>query len=131
MKEKQKTILIVDDSYVTRSMLSQVLEVIGYKPMAASGGFHALMTLQKHHVDAIILDLMMPDMNGFEVYERLQHNPTTAHIPVIMLTAKIDTLARKKALALGIDTFLTKPFRIDEIEVALRHFFEKTPQPND
>jgi CheY-like chemotaxis protein len=84
---KRKTVLIVDDHPQIVRILTMRLESIGYKAECAYNGEDALKSVQRNIPDLLVLDIAMPQMNGYEVYGRLSENPETAHIPVILLTA--------------------------------------------
>ncbi|MDP3847017.1 MAG: EAL domain-containing protein [Pseudomonas sp.] len=112
------TILIVDDEAQNRKLLEALLQAEGYLTLSAADGEDALASIAQLAPDLILLDIMMPGMNGYEVASTLKANPATAHIPIIMLTALIDRSARLAGLKSGAEEFLTKPF--DRAELSLR-----------
>jgi len=101
---------VVDDSEVLRKIVSFNLVREGYSVDEARDGKEALEKLQQAKPDLIILDIMMPYVDGFEVLRRIRKDPNLADIPVIMLTAKGGEDDPKTALELGANGFLTKPF---------------------
>ncbi|WP_041082894.1 response regulator [Thermotoga profunda] len=103
-------VLVVDDSEVLRKIVSFNLTREGYSVDEAKDGKEALEKLQQIKPDLVILDIMMPYIDGFEVLKRMRKDPELAHIPVIMLTAKGGEDDPKTALELGANGFLTKPF---------------------
>ncbi|HOJ87509.1 MAG TPA: response regulator [Pseudothermotoga sp.] len=103
-------VLVVDDSEVLRKIVSFNLVREGYSVDEARDGKEALEKLQQAKPDLIILDIMMPYVDGFEVLRRIRKDPNLADIPVIMLTAKGGEDDPKTALELGANGFLTKPF---------------------
>lgn len=103
-------IMIVDDDPDTVAVLSRHLKREGLVPIEACSGAECLRLLGGDPVDVILLDLMMPEMDGFEVCRKLRANPATAEIPVIMITARDDIEARSEGIRAGISEFLAKPF---------------------
>ena len=110
----QKTILIVDDTDTNIEVLMNLLED-RYDLLASLDGESALEIIDEEHIDLILLDIMMPEMDGFEVCRRLKKNPQTADIPVIFITAKTDDDSIEKAYELGGVDYITKPFRAREV----------------
>jgi two-component system cell cycle response regulator len=111
-------ILVVDDIRTNVKVLEAKLTSEYYEVIAASSGPEALESAASHKPDLILLDVMMPGMDGFEVCRRLKGNPDTAHIPVIMVTALGDPEDRVQGLSAGADDFLTKP--VDDIAMFAR-----------
>jgi len=109
-------ILVVDDMAVNARLLTGILKLGGYEVVTASSGPEALDRLQSSAIDVVLLDVMMPDMDGFEVCLRIKEQ--TPFLPVVMVTALQETADRVKALEAGADDFLTKP--VDEVEVIAR-----------
>jgi adenylate cyclase len=104
------TILIADDRPDFVQLLRDLLSVEGYQIVTAEDGREALEVLYQCSPDLVLLDLNMPVMNGYEVCQRIKANPTTADIPVLMLTAWADPEYRVKGLELGAEDYLAKPF---------------------
>ena len=110
-----KTVLIVDDeSYIVKS-LSFVMKNAGFDTGSASDGEEALKKVDEMVPDLVILDVMMPKLDGFEVCKAIRGNPAWSSIKIIMLTAKGRDSEREKGLALGADDYLTKPFSTRDI----------------
>lgn len=102
-------IMVVDDDPDTVTILTRYLAREGFVPVEADSGSACLKALQTTSVDLILLDLMMPEMDGFQVVRALKNNPDTAEIPVIMVTARDDIDARAEGMRLGVSDFLVKP----------------------
>ena len=113
-----KTILVVDDEESLADMLTTALRFAGYEVNSEPTGFDALRTIKAEPPDLIVLDVNLPDIDGFEVCRRLKAKPKTAHIPVVMVTALSDIHDRVKGLEAGADDFLTKP--VDDIALLAR-----------
>ena len=105
-----KTILLVDDSDVLRKITSFNLKKQGYEVVEAKDGMEALEKLEELKPDLMILDIMMPHLDGFNVLKRMQENHEWKDIPVIVLTAKGGEEDEKLALSLGAKRVMTKPF---------------------
>lgn len=106
-----KRILIVDDDDDIREVASLSLESLaGYQVFTASSGSSGLMIAAKEQPDAILLDVMMPDMDGPTTFQKLQAQDVTAHIPVVFLTAKVQPSERARFASLGAAAVLSKPF---------------------
>ncbi len=103
-------VLVVDDNSMNRDMLARRLGREGYDISTVAGGIQALELVNKECFDLILLDILMPDMDGYEVLERLKKNETTRDIPVIMLTAVNEVESVKLCIDLGAKDYLIKPF---------------------
>ncbi len=112
------TILIVDDQVQNRTLLETLLQPEGYLTLSAASGEEALASVAQHAPDLILLDVMMPGMDGYQVAGRLKANPVTSDIPIIMVTVKDDRSDRLSGLNAGAEDFLTKP--VDRAELWLR-----------
>jgi two-component system, OmpR family, KDP operon response regulator KdpE len=116
-------ILVVDDEPAIRRFLRTSLSAQGFRIEEAAGGEAALELLRKAPIDVLVLDLGMPDIDGFEVIRRLRSSGSA--IPIIVLSSRADEKGKVEALDLGADDYVTKPFGIDEllarIRAALRH----------
>lgn len=115
-----ETILIVDDEAANRELMEAVLSEAGYRVAQAEAGPAALAQATAAAPDLVLLDLMMPGMNGFEVCQRLKHDPATASVPVIVVTALGQIRSKEAALTSGADDFLTKPVGIEDLLARVR-----------
>lgn len=102
-------ILVVDDVATNRIVMKVKLATACYDVLQADNGASAIKMAHEAQPDLILLDVLMPDMDGYTVCERLKADPETAHIPIIMITSLNDTEARVRGLSCGADEFLTKP----------------------
>lgn len=109
------TILAVDDSASVRKMVQFTLESKGFQVKVAEDGLEALEVLKHHIVDAIILDINMPKMNGLEFLQIAKSEGAYATIPVIMLTTEGQEEDQEKALALGASAYVIKPFKPSQL----------------
>lgn len=112
---KNPRILIVDDSATNNLLIQSILADQGYDAVIATNGKEALKYIYEEKFDLILLDIMMPKMNGFEVLEKLNDDSEKMRIPVIVITAKVETKDVKKAIELGAVDYIKKPIDIDEI----------------
>src|SRR5258706_4253349 len=112
------TILIVDDEPSGRETLAALLHAQGYQLSFAAGGADALAQAAKLQPDLILLDVMMPEINGFEVCRCLRADPAIAEVSIVLITALDDRAARLEGIEAGADDFVTKPF--DRIELRAR-----------
>lgn len=108
-------ILLVDDSAVSNLLMQSILEERGYSILAVSNGMDALDLLKQTLPDLIILDIMMPEMNGFGVLESLKKYESTSAIPVIILTARNNLKDQEKAISMGASDYLVKPIDIEDV----------------
>ena len=102
-------VLVVDDIFSNVKLLEAKLSAEYFEVITASGGLEALAKMEDHEPDIVLLDVMMPGMDGFEVCQRIKRNPRSAHVPVVMVTALDQTSDRVTGLEAGADDFLTKP----------------------
>ncbi len=101
--------MVVDDDQDTVAILARHLQREGFVPIEANSGAQCLKLVHENEVDVILLDLMMPGMDGFEVVKALRSDPESAEIPIIMITARDDLDARAEGMRLGVSDFLAKP----------------------
>lgn len=113
--ELERSILVVDDNPDNLRLLEKILTEHHYNARLATSGSRALATVRKEAPDLILLDIMMPGMDGFEVCRRLKSDGQTAHIPVIFISAVSETIDKVKAFSLGAVDYISKPFQEDEV----------------
>ena len=113
--EANRNVLVIEDDKIMGQMVAAILDDAGFDVNTATNGMIAFEKLRQHPVDFIVLDILLPEMNGFEIYSELQANPETVDIPVLIITAWADERHLEKASQLGIRHFLAKPFTEDEL----------------
>ena len=121
------TILLIDDDPTLLELLSGHLQTAGYRPLAASSGPSGLRLAAEAQPDLVVLDVMMPGMDGWEVCERLQDK---SHIPIIMLTAKGEEIDKLRGFRLGVDDYVTKPFSFAEVVARVGAVLARAAHPS-
>ena len=111
----RRKILVVDDNPDQIDLIRLILEKAGFAIGTAANGTDALIKTRSISPDLIILDLMLPGLNGFDICETLRKDPLTASVPVIMLTGLCSQFGRMAGLESGANEFLTKPFKVEEL----------------
>lgn len=114
-------VLVVDDEEANRMLLRDPLEVHGYEIIEAENGEQALQKVEQRPPDVILLDVMMPRMDGFEVCRRLKKEARTAHIPILIVTALSERMERMMGIAAGASDFLSKPVDLQELTLRVNH----------
>ena len=114
-------IMVVDDDRNTRRLLQAVLEADGYKVLTAENGEDALTLMDSEYVDLVVLDIMMPRMNGYELCKNIKEDIAISHIPVILLTARDDKQSQMSGYKNGADAYLTKPFEVEMLMELIRN----------
>ncbi len=114
-------VLVVDDEEANRMLLRDSLETHGYEIIEAENGEQALQKVEQRPPDVILLDVMMPQMDGFEVCRRLKKDARTAHIPVLIVTSLSERMERMMGIAAGASDFLTKPVDLQELTLRVNH----------
>lgn len=115
-------ILAVDDNEDNLLLLAYALEPLGCGLLTATDGRTAICTAQAHHPDLILLDILMPYMDGTEVLTQLKKDAKTKTIPVIAVTALARIEDRERLLRAGFNDYLSKPYMIEDIEALVRHY---------
>ena len=110
-----KRVLIADDEPNIVAALEYLLQKRGYEVRTVHQGAEALKEVEQFGPDLLLLDVMMPAINGYEVCQRIRQDPALGHVKIIMLTAKGRDLDVAKGLALGADAYVTKPFAIKQL----------------
>jgi CheY-like chemotaxis protein len=125
LREKRKShkkVLVVDDNKDTISILTTILKIAGCSVITAQNGIEAMQQIQLENPSLVLLDIMMPKMDGFEVCKAVKNNPDLRHIPIVMVSAKRDEASKYRAQRLGADDFINKPILPSEILRKVRNF---------
>lgn len=122
------TILIVDDELLIRNVIKEYLLNEGYKVLEAKDGFDALRVISDNKVDLIVLDIMMPKMDGFTCLSEIRK---TKNIPVIMLSARKEEIDKLNSFDLGVDDYVTKPFSPKELVARVKAHLKRTTSNNE
>ncbi|MGD8529481.1 MAG: response regulator transcription factor [Syntrophobacterales bacterium] len=117
---EQSTILVVEDEMDILQLVDHNLKLADFHVLTAQDGYEALSLAKKHLPQLVILDLMLPGLDGFEVCKELKRSPTTKNIPVLMLTARGEEVDRIVGLELGADDYVVKPFSPRELVLRVR-----------
>lgn len=129
MTERRKKILIVDDESFIVETVKFALEHAGYECLVAYDGIEAVKMTREHEPDLILLDIMLPKLNGFKVCRLLKFDEKYKHIVIIMMTARTQEKDRTLGLETGADEYMTKPFEIDNMLRLVRKYLEPQGQP--
>jgi DNA-binding response OmpR family regulator len=121
-------ILVVDDDIHATTLFKTILTAKGFDTFIVNDSAVAVQTADLTNPDLIILDLMMPEPNGFEVCKMLRADPKYSRIPIVIFTAMGDSESKALALAAGADEFLTKPFRVEDLMQRIQTLIDKAKQ---
>jgi CheY-like chemotaxis protein len=122
VSERRKKVLIVDDEAIMISVLQRHVSNAGYEHISASNGQEALEKIEREHPDLVLLDLMMPGMNGFQTCRKIRENENTKKLPVIIVTALRSESDSGAAGASGANEFIVKPVDGTHLAQRLRHY---------
>ena len=128
MTDIKPKILIVEDDLDVAEMLNAYFRVQGYEVFTVNWGEDGIRSCQTVHPDLVILDIRLPDIDGYEVAHRLRGDRRTAEIPIIFLTEKRDRSDRLQGLELGADDYITKPFDVQELRLRVRNALKRVSQ---
>ena len=103
------TLLVVDDDDLSRKLLSRMLNIAGYETIGAQNGEEALDLLEQHSFKAVLMDVLMPGIDGFEVCKRIRQNPATTAMPVLLFTALVDLDSASRGVESGVTEIIQKP----------------------
>jgi twitching motility two-component system response regulator PilH len=115
LNQPMSTILVVEDSISQREMITELLRGIGLSVTVASDGMEALEQIQSQRPDMVVLDIVMPRMNGYELCRRIKADPSTQNVPVVMCSSKGEEFDRYWGMKQGADAYIAKPFQPTEL----------------
>ena len=128
MPEK-KRILCIEDEPETTNLVQLILNREGYEVLGADGGEEGLRMVKEEKPDLILLDLMMPGMDGWQVYQHLKDDEETENIPVIVVTAKVQSIDKVLGLQVAkVDDYITKPFRPEELSERVKYVLSQVEE---
>ncbi|WP_128548245.1 response regulator [Larkinella soli] len=123
-------ILLIEDSYQIRENIAELLKLNGYEVQTAGNGPAGVALASRYPPDLILCDIMLPEMDGYGVLENIRNDPALAHVPFIFLTAKADMRDLRRGMVLGADDYLTKPFHIVDLLMAVESRLKRLRQQN-
>ncbi len=125
MSNKAITILYVEDNFENRILVRRVLEADGYKVLEAGSADMAFEQIKKHRPDLILMDINMPDMDGYTLTKKIKENPLYKDIPVVAVTANVMRGDKERSLDAGCDGYIQKPIDIDALPKQIERFRQK------
>ncbi|HBX70124.1 MAG TPA: two-component system response regulator [Chloroflexi bacterium] len=129
MEEQVKTIVYVEDEVEMIDLVKLILSRKGYDVIGAVGGREGLDIIRKQIPDLVLLDLMMPDIEGWDVYQQIRAEETTKHIPVIVVTAKAQNIDKVLGLHIAkVNDYISKPFSPQELVASVARVLNEEPQ---
>ncbi len=127
----ERTILVVEDDAALRDTIAYNLRGEGYAVLKAADGVAALNEVRQHDVSLVLLDLMLPRLDGLEVCRQIRANPRTANLPILMLTARAEVTDKVVGLEMGADDYVTKPFTWNEVRARVRALLRRGDHAGD
>jgi chemosensory pili system protein ChpA (sensor histidine kinase/response regulator) len=115
----QTTALVVDDSITMRRVTQRLLERRGARVLTARDGLDAITVMQEHEIDIILLDIEMPRMDGYQFATHVRNDPKAKHVPIIMITSRSGEKHRAKAIEIGVNDYLSKPYQESQLVAAI------------
>lgn len=128
MTDTATTVLIIEDDMDIREFISRVVELEGYHGIKAAGGRDGLDLLKGNDVGLIVLDLRLPDLDGWAILKDIKADPDYSHIPVIVITAFAETMQREKTIKLGASSYLVKPLSAHKLSNSISVVLGKSQQ---
>lgn len=121
-------ILVIEDDNTINELIKVNLELVGYKVIQALDGIKGFALAKQEMPNLIVLDVMMPEVDGYTVAQRIRQNPPTKNIPILMLTALSQLDNKVRGFDIGVDDYLTKPFEMEELKVRIRALLKRSNQ---
>lgn len=129
MTSHNPQLLIVEDDHHLLEMLQTYLQMKDYHVFTASWGDEALALVDQHHFDLVLLDIRLPDMNGYDICRQIRSHRQTRHLPIIFLTEKSERFNKIQGLELGVVDYITKPFDMQELQLRIRNAIKRADTP--
>lgn len=126
---EQISILVIDDDITIRTLIKSAFSGEGFQVNTAGNGSEGLDIAKHKDIDVVLLDWLMPDMDGIEVLAELKRDSKTMFIPVVMLTGKEDTKDFELAMSRGAADYIRKPFNLSEVPAMIRNYLQKNGFP--
>ncbi len=131
MAEAIRTVVYIEDEHEMIDLVRLILGRKGFNILGANGGREGLDMVRQHLPDLVLLDLMMPDMDGWDVYQQMKADETTRHIPVIVITAKAQNIDKVLGLHIAkVDDYISKPFSPQELLDSVEKVMQQFPEEN-
>lgn len=124
---KQHRVLVVEDEDNIAIALNYLMTREGYTPDRIANGGEAMARIHETHPDLVLLDVMLPEVSGYEICQAIRLDPDLADVKILMMTARGSAIERKKGLALGADGFISKPFELKELRQEVRRLLGVDP----
>jgi len=121
-----KKILVIEDDPSTLRLIKYTLQQEGYQVLIASNGLDGMRKAQSGEIDLIILDVLLPGIDGFEICHRLRGDPQTAQLPILMISGKAREIDKATGLKMGADDYITKPWHRPELLAKIAAMLERT-----
>jgi len=121
-------ILVIDDDFAINELIKVNLELLGYNVVQANDGITGFAKCKQELPSLVILDVMMPEVDGFTVAQRIRKNESTKEIPILMLTALSQVSDKVNGFNIGVDDYLVKPFEMEELQVRVRALLKRSQQ---
>lgn len=123
----RKRVLVVEDEDNIAIALDYLMTREGYEHDRVANGAEALARIRATHPDLVLLDVMLPEVSGYEICQGVRLDPTLSDVKILMMTARGSAIERRKGLALGADGFISKPFELKELRAEVRRLLEGEP----
>jgi two-component system, OmpR family, phosphate regulon response regulator PhoB len=120
MGEAAKSILVVEDEDNIALALEHLMRREGYRMARVASGADAMPAISRDHPDLVLLDVMLPEVSGYEICQSVRMDPSLADVKILMMTARGNQMERRKGLALGADGFISKPFDVGDLRAEVR-----------
>jgi two-component system, OmpR family, response regulator RpaA len=120
------TVLVIDDDELVSRTLQRTLKIYGYNTMVANGGTEGMQLARRHRPDLVVLDIIMPGVDGYQVCRQFRGDPLLKEVPILFLTAKAKDEDKIEGFRAGADDYLSKPFNIEELQLRIKAILRRT-----